>query len=293
VQGVYELGSVFKVFTVAQALEEGIVTPESIIDTTTPMRFGRFTISDFRNYGPRLSVTELMVHSSNVGTARIALEIGAERQRAFLDSLGLLAPTPLELTEAPRARPLMPDRWTDISTITISYGHGLSSSPAHLAAAYSSILNGGTRVTPTLLRRVGPVRGERVVSEQTSAQMRAMLRAVVQRGTASFADVAGYEVGGKTGTADKPNPQGGYYEDRVIATFAGAFPMSDPRYVIVVTLDEPVETSGREPRRTAGWTAVPVAAEIIRRTAPLLGLEPVAPDQIAPLAASALSPAGN
>ena len=135
-------------------------------------------------------------------------------------------------------------------------------------------LNGGTKVEPTLLRRDSSVRGERVVSEQTSAIALRMLREVVVRGTASFGEVAGYEVAGKTGTADKPKPNGGYYEDKVIATFASVFPASDPKYVLVVTLDEPVETSGKKPRRTAGWTAVPVAAEVIRRTAPLLGLAP-------------------
>ena len=158
--------------------------------------------------------------------------------------------------------------------MTISYGHGLSASPVHLAAAYASMVNGGTAVTPTLLRRHGYEPGPRVISEQTSIRIRDMLRKVVTEGTASLGDVPGYEVAGKTGTADKPRPSGGYYEDKVIATVASTFPASDPKYVLIVTLDEPVETSGEEPRRTAGWTAVPVAAEIIRRTAPLLGIAP-------------------
>jgi len=158
--------------------------------------------------------------------------------------------------------------------MTIAYGHGLSVSPLHLASAYASLLNGGTRVEPTLLAGGRPATGERVVSEATSAKARAMLRQVVVRGTASFGEVPGYAVGGKTGTADKPNPEGGYYDDKVIATFASVFPAHDPKYVLVVTLDEPEETSGPRPRRTAGWTAVPVAAEIIRRAAPLLGLRP-------------------
>jgi cell division protein FtsI (penicillin-binding protein 3) len=144
----------------------------------------------------------------------------------------------------------------------------------HLAAGYASLVNGGTRIVPTLLRTDMPQMGERVISEQTSLQVRQMLRAVVDHGTASLAEVEGYEMGGKTGTADKPNPYGGYYDDRVIATFAGMFPSSDPRYVVIVSLDEPVETSGAEPRRTAGWTAVPVTAELVRRTAPLLGVRP-------------------
>jgi cell division protein FtsI (penicillin-binding protein 3) len=275
VLGVYELGSTFKVFTAAQALDAGLVNPSTILDTKGPMRWGRFRISDFRNYGPELSVTDVVVKSSNIGTARMALQIGVERHKEFLQKLGFFEPTAVELVEAPTGRPLLPRQWSEISTITISYGHGLSASPMHLAAAYASVLNGGTKVTPTLLRRDRAEVGERIVSERTSAQLRDMMRQTVTRGTATFAEVPGYAVGAKTGTADKPKPTGGYYEDKVIATFAGIFPSHDPEYVLIVTLDEPVETSGTEPRRTAGWTAVPVAGEIIRRTAPLLGVTPV------------------
>ena len=275
VQGVYELGSSFKIFTVAHAIEERLVSPSTIIDTKGPLTWGRFRIRDFRNYGPELSVAEVIAKSSNIGTARIALQIGAERQKAFLDDLGFLKPTLIEMIEAPSGRPLYPSNWSDISVMTISYGHGISTSPLHLAAAYSSLLNGGTKIEPTLVRRSTPQKGERIISEETSKIARQMLRAVVTDGTASFGDVPGYAVGGKTGTADKPLTRGGgYYDDKVIATFASVFPAHDPKYVLVVTLDEPVETSGEEPRRTAGWTAVPVAAEMIRRTAPLLGLRP-------------------
>jgi cell division protein FtsI (penicillin-binding protein 3) len=178
------------------------------------------------------------------------------------------------MTEASTGRPLLPAQWSEISLMTISYGHGVSTSPLHLAAAYATVANGGLRVTPTLVHDEHHVPGERVLSAEASYEAVSMLRQVVSRGTATFADVPGYEVGGKTGTADKPRPTGGYYDDKVIATFAGLFPASDPRYVIVVSLDEPVETSGAEPRRTAGWTAVPIAAELIRRAAPLLGIRP-------------------
>jgi len=289
VQGVYELGSTFKIFTAAQALELRLMNANTEVNTKGPLRWGKFAIRDFHDYGPRLSVTDVIVKSSNIGTARIAMEIGAERQREFLGSLGLLEATPVELTEASGAKPLLPPNWSELSTMTISYGHGLSSSPLHLASAYASLLNGGTRVMPTLIRPTHVSVGERIVSEQTSAAARHMLRQVVVRGTASFGEVPGYAVGGKTGTADKPKPQGGYYDEKVIATFASVFPANDPKYVLVVTLDEPEETSGPKPRRTAGWTAVPVAAEIIRRVAPLMGLKP----EIAPLSPTGVTLTSN
>ncbi|TCO69206.1 peptidoglycan D,D-transpeptidase FtsI family protein [Rhodovulum euryhalinum] len=273
VQGVYELGSTFKTFTVAQALEEGIVTPATMIETKGPLVWGRHRIRDFHNYGPQLSVTDVLVKSSNIGTARIVQRIGAERQRDFLGRLGFLEATGLELVEAPSGKPLLPPKWTEISMMTISYGHGLSASPLHLAAAYATVANGGYRVTPTILAGQGR-RGERVISEATSAAIRTMLRQVVSRGTATLADVPGYAVGGKTGTADKPKPTGGYYKDKVLATFVSVFPANAPRYVLVVSLDEPEDRTGPEHRRTAGWTAAPVAGEIIRRAAPLLGLRP-------------------
>jgi cell division protein FtsI (penicillin-binding protein 3) len=274
VQGVYELGSTFKIFPVAQALELGLVSPTTVIDTRGPLRWGRFRITDFRNYGPEMTVTEVMAKSSNIGTVRIAQMMGAARQQEFLGRLGFLEPTPVELVEAPKARPLLPRNWSDISMITISYGHGLSASSLHLATAYATITNGGFRVRPTLVKRQGMEPGEQVISARTSALVRDMLRATVTEGTASFADVPGYEVGGKTGTADKPKRTGGYYDDKVITTFASIFPASDPKYVLVVTLDEPEDRMGEEPRRTAGWTAVPVAGEMIRRVAPLMGLAP-------------------
>jgi len=291
VQGVYELGSVFKVFTAAQAIDMGLASPDTIIDTSGPMRIAGFPIREFRNknYG-KISVREMIVVSSNRGTARLALQIGAERQKEFLKRFGFLAPTELEMVEAPTGRPLYPERWQELSTVTISYGHGISTSPVHLAAGYASLVNGGTRVRPTLLRQPGPQQGERLVSEATSRAMREILRAVVTDGTASFAEVPGYRVGGKTGTADKPRKAGGgYYEDKVISTFASVFPADDPKYVLVVTLDEPQETTGEQPRRTAGWTAVPVASEITRRVAPLLGLRPAV--EAAPLAG--LTPASS
>lgn len=279
VQGYYELGSVMKTFAVAQGLDSGRISPSTIIDTRGPLTFGRFRIRDFRNYGPQLSVKDVMVKSSNIGTARIMQPIGATAQREFLDRFGFLEPMPLELAEAARARPLLPDRWSELSVMTISYGHGMSTSPLALAAGYATLVNGGRRITPTLLKQDQVQPGQQVIAQRTSDQIKLMLHQVVQEGTASFARIPGYPVGGKTGSADKPNPRGGgYKKDAVLATFASVFPAHEPRFALVVTLDEPVDTTGPEPRRTAGWTAVPVSAEITRRVAPLLGLRPVSLD---------------
>lgn len=277
VQGVYELGSTFKIFAAAQGMELGLVTPDTMVDANAPMVWGKHKIKEFqnKNYGPLLSVTDVIAKSSNVGTAHLALMIGGLRQQAFLKSLGFFDVTPVELVEARTGRPLLPKKWADIVTITTSYGHGMSASPLHLAAAYATIANGGEKVAPTLLKQEHPQSGPRVMREEVAHASVKMLRAVVEHGTASLADVEGYQVAGKTGTADKPRRTGGYYKDKVINTFASVFPADHPEYVVLVTLDEPVDTTGPEPRRTAGWTAVPVAAEIIRRVAPLLNIRPV------------------
>lgn len=282
VQGVYELGSTFKIFATAQAMDLGLVSSETMIDIRGPLRWGKFRISDFHNYGKELSVTKIIVKSSNIGTARLAQQIGAERQKRFMGDLGMLSATPFEVVEATGAAPLLPKNWSELSAMTISYGHGLSVSPMHLAAGYAAIANGGFSVKPTIIRQDGPQYGPRIMSDRAAAASRRMLRQVVTDGTASFGEVPGYGVAGKTGTADKPKPRGGYYEDKVIATFASMFPVQDPKYVLIVTLDEPSENSGSKPRRTAGWTAVPVAAEMIGRIAPLLGVRPdVEPGQSA------------
>ncbi|KIC07897.1 cell division protein FtsI [Leisingera sp. ANG-M1] len=274
VQGVYELGSTFKIFTAAQAMDLGLVNADTVIDTRGPLRWGRFAIRDFRHYGNEMSVTKIIVKSSNIGTARLAQQIGVERQKSFLDAMGMLEPTPFEISEAAGGKPLLPPNWSELSAMTISYGHGISTTPMHLAAGYAAVANGGRYVAPTILKQRGPQLGERVMSAASAEAARKMLRKVVSEGTASFAEVEGYQVGGKTGTADKPKPRGGYYDDKVIATFASIFPAHDPKYVLIVTLDEPSIIAHGEERRTAGWTATPVAAEMIGRVAPLLGLRP-------------------
>ena len=284
-QGRYELGSTFKPLTVALALDTGLVAPTTLIDTKGPMRWGRFTIRDFHNYGPQLTVEDVIVKSSNIGAARIAILQGSKAQQDFLKRIGMFEPVSVELTEAARTTPLLPARWSDLTTMTISYGHGIAVTPLHLAAAYAMIANGGRRVTPSIvLQDVAPDESSRVISERSAAEVRSMLRQVVLRGTARQADVPGYEVAGKTGTADKPLPHGGYARDRVISTFASFFPATHPEFVLVIALDEPVNVINGTKVRTAGWTAAPVAAKAIRRIAPIMGLRPGAdPEHLAPV----------
>lgn len=284
-QGRYELGSTYKLFTAALALETGLATPNTLVDTK-PLKWGRYPIREFqgKDMGPFQSLTNILVKSSNIGSARLAMEFGTEAQKRFLRDLGMLSATGLELSTAKSAHPIYPKRWSEISTITISYGHGLSATPLHLAAAYASLLNGGIKVTPTLIKggngagdAGGNGAGEavRVVSAKTSASLRYMARKVVSEGTAQLSDIPGYHVMGKTGTAEKPKKSGGYDKEKVIANFAAVFPAHDPRYALVVTLDEPEDTVAGKKKRSAGWTVVPVAGEIIRRAAPILGLRPV------------------
>lgn len=277
--GSYELGSTFKLFAAAQALDDGFYTAQSMIDTRGPIRVGRYKIRDFHKMDPQLSLRDVIVESSNVGTSRIAMAIGPERQKAFLGKLGLLAPVDMEIAEVSLGQPQLPERWSQLASMTISYGHGLAASQLHLATAYASLLNGGLRVKPTLLPGAKPPGEEdRVISADTSRELRKMLRAVVfeEKGTGNFAEVPGYEVGGKTGTADKPK-NGGYDRSNTISTFAGAFPMSSPEYVLVITLDEASTVKYGRTWRTAGWTAAPTAGVAVSRLAAVLGMRPKPP----------------
>ena len=276
VQGVYELGSTYKVFTVAKALDLGLVDPETEIDVFRKTNILGTEVRDDHYKVPKLSVTDILTESSNVGTATLAAKIGKNNQISMLKDLGLFHPTEVELIEAKGITPLKPKKWIDSSTVTISYGYGLSMSPLHLAVAYATLINGGFKVTPTILKQDNKDLGLRVISAETSNQLRKILRSVVQRGTATLGNVEGYEVGGKTGTANKQKVGArGYDNDRVVSTFVSFFPVKSPRYVLLVSFDEPSYRGGKEKNeRSAGWTAVPVAAEIIKRIAPLLNLRP-------------------
>ncbi len=273
--GVYELGSIFKAMTVAMALEAGTAGLDKVYDVRIPMHVGRFTIRDLHPLGRPLSVREIFLHSSNVGAGMMALELGADRQRAFLTRFGLTEPIRSEA--GPIAAPKLPQRIGQAEMITISYGHGLAVAPLQFAAAAASLINGGWRVTPTFWKIEGarPDSRERVLRPETSAALRDLMRRNVtsSHGTGRRAEVPGYEVGGKTGTAEMPG-RGGYREKAVIASFVGAFPMSDPKYLLLVMLHEPEPTELTQGRITAGLNAAPVAGRIIGRTAPLLGLLP-------------------
>ena len=272
--GVYELGSTFKALTLAMAIDSGVVTSMAQgYDASQALKVGRFRIRDFHGKNRWLSVPEIFMYSSNIGTAKIAQEIGGERQRAYLEKLGMLDRLPLEIAE--RGRPIYPDIWGEVSTMTISYGHGIAVTPLHLAAAFGALVNGGIYYEPTLMRLEPDARpkGRRVFKEETSRKMNALLRLVVKDGTGGKAEAEGYRVGGKTGTADKPK-NGGYDRRALITTFAAAFPMDDPRYVVIVTLDEPKAIKETYGYATAGWTAAPVVSQVVGRIAPILGVDP-------------------
>ena len=286
-QGRYELGSTFKVLTAAFALDSGVVAPDTLIETGTALSYGRYRIRDLHRMPPEMTVVDIVVRSSNVGAAQLALRVGTPRLKDYFKRLGFFEPLPLELAEARRSAPLLPPKWTDLSSMTISFGHGLAATPVHLAAAFATLAGGGKRVLPTLIKG-GAAPTERVFSPETARTMMQIIRDVVRRGTGRRTDVPGYQVGGKTGTADKVRPGGSYYKNRVIATFASVFPTSRPRYALVISLDEPADRSGKVIKREASRTAVPVTAAAIARLAPLLGMRPLpvsAPAGLATLAA--------
>jgi cell division protein FtsI (penicillin-binding protein 3) len=273
--GAYELGSIFKAVTIAMALEAGTASLDKYYDVRHPLVIGPHTIKDLYPQGRPLSVREVFLHSSNVGAGMLALEAGSERQRAFLARLGLTEPMRTEA--GPVAPPMLPKTWGRIETVTIGYGHGLALAPLQFAASLATLVNGGTRIVPTLLAKpeATPAEPQRLLSPATSAQLRELMRLNVTNasGTGRRADAEDYRVGGKTGTAEMPG-RGGYQEKSVISSFAGAFPMDAPRYVVLVLLFEPQTGEGRGDRITAGLNAAPATARIVERTAPLLGVLP-------------------
>ena len=277
-QDLYELGSVFKIFSFAQALEDHTIPN---LDEQIPIgngyKIGKYTIHEAEHLPATLAVREVLAQSSNIGTAQIALRSGPKRQRAFLTRMGLLSPVKSELPET--ARPLYPSNWGPVETATIGFGHGVSVSPLAFAAAAASVVNGGRRVAPTFLKHPGDARGDQLISPAASRAMRELLRYAVTDGTGKKADAPGYDVGGKTGSAEKVGPHG-KYTHRLVTSFCGVFPIEDPHYLVFVMLDEPHGTKATSGLALAGYTAAPLAGHVISRIAPLLGV-PMKPVTVA------------
>jgi cell division protein FtsI (penicillin-binding protein 3) len=269
------MGSTFKALSVAMALEAGKVTLGSHVDARESLRYGRFTIHDFDATHRVLSVPEVFTHSSNIGAARMALMVGVAGHQAFLRKMGQLDRLRTELPES--AEPLIPRHWGELNTMTIAFGQGLNVAPIQALMAVAALVNGGNLMTPTFLKRgeaQAQAASHRVVSAQTSESMRYLMRANATHGSASFANIPGYYVGGKTGTADKIF-HGHYSKDKVFTTFMAAVPADKPKYVYMVLYDEPQALPEDGGFHTAAHNAGRVAGKVIERVEPLLGVAPV------------------
>ena len=271
VQARYELGSSFKPLSIAAAMDAGVVTSMSKrYDATAPLAVAGFRIRDDHSMGRWINVPEILVHSSNIGTARIADEMGAAPLQKMFRSLDFDQRAPIEFNE--RARGIWPSSWGRITSMTTAYGHGIAVTPLHLASAYAALVNGGIW-RPATMRKLNAdevPEGRRVFTAATSARMRQLLRMIVSAGTGRSADAKGFRVGGKTGSAEKPQ-EGRYNKTSLVTTFASAFPMDNPRYVVVAIMDE---ATGQYGLRTAAWTAAPVVKRVIERTGPMMGVMP-------------------
>lgn len=270
--GTYEMGSTFKTFTAAAALEAGVTSMDGGYDASSPIRVARFTINDTHPLYRYMSVPEIFAYSSNIGTVKMAMDLGTERQKSFLKKIGILEPVQIELPE--RGHPLYPKEWRDINTMTISYGHGISVTPLNIVKAFAALVDHGRLKKLTLLKADAPALiGAPVISEKTSQEVNDLLRLTVVKGTAKGANAPGYMVGGKTGTAEKV-VTGGYKEDAKIASFMGAFPMDNPRYAILIMVDEPKGIKETYGYATGGWVSAPVVGKVVQRVGPMLGLKP-------------------
>ncbi len=277
--GVYEMGSVFKVFTVAGVLDSGLANLHSVYDATTPIQYASFTIHDFHGQRRPLSLPEVFIYSSNIGAAKMALQMGVDRHRAFLAKLGLLDRVATEIGET--AAPIVPAHWQRLNTMTIAFGHGLSVTPLQLATAALPLVNGGYAVKPTFLprsREEGMADAPRVLKAQTSTALLKLMRLNVLKGTGKHADAEGYRVGGKTGTADKVVGRH-YSNSAVLTSFLSAFPTDAPEYLVLVMLDEPQRVEATHFQATAGVNAAPTAGKIIERIGPILGVTPRREDE--------------
>jgi len=272
--GVYEMGSTFKAFTVAMGLDSGKVTLKSSFDAHNPLHYGKFDIHDFEPMQRSLTVPEIFTYSSNIGAARIAMAMGIDAHKAFLKKLGQLDRLRTELPES--AEPIVPKRWGELNTITIAFGHGLSVAPLQAVMGVGALMNGGILIPPTFLKRAeadAQALGKRVIKPETSLLMRYLMRLNVEKGTAGKAEVAGYYIGGKTGTADKV-VFGRYSKTRVLTDFMAVLPADQPHYLLLIMLDEPKALPETHGFTTSGWNAVPTGGAVVARIAPLLGIEP-------------------
>jgi cell division protein FtsI (penicillin-binding protein 3) len=272
--GVYELGSVIKAVTFAMAFDFGVTDLDGRWDARFPLVIGKARISDFHPERRVLTVPEVFTHSSNIGTARMALAVGLERHLEFLRRVGLFDRLVTELPES--AKPLLPKRWSMLAEATAAFGHGFAVQPLQGAAVVAGLLNGGRMITPTFIKRgrdEADVFARQIVKPETSQKLRYLFRLNVTDGTASNAEVIGYRVGGKTGTAEKI-VDGRYSKTKNLTSFIGAFPMDDPQYLLLVMLDEPKATPETYGFATSGWNAVPAGGRIVERIAPMLGIEP-------------------
>ena len=272
--GVYEMGSTFKAFTVAMGLDSGKVTLKSSFDAHNPLHYGKFDIHDFEPMQRSLTVPEIFTYSSNIGAARIAMAMGIDAHKTFLKKMGQLDRLRTELPES--AEPIVPKRWGELNTITIAFGHGMAVAPLQAVAGVAALVNGGILIPPTFLKRTeaeAQSLGKRVIKPETSRLMRYLMRLNVEKGTAGKADVAGYYIGGKTGTADKV-VFGRYSKTRVLTDFMAVLPADQPRYLLLIMLDEPKALTETHGFTTSGWNAVPTGGAVVARIAPLLGIEP-------------------
>jgi cell division protein FtsI (penicillin-binding protein 3) len=267
VNGSYELGSVFKIFTNTQAFEDNLIKMTDVFNVRDPIKYGRFTIKDYHPYKDVMTVEEIFTHSSNIGTVQIAKKIGPENQKDFLGKLGLLKRLNTEFPGL--GRPIYPKSWRDINMFTISYGHGIAITPLHLAIAGAAVVNGGILYNPSFLKLKEQPSGTRVIKESTSATMRLLLRKTALEGTGRNADIEGYEVGGKTGTSNVVQG-GGYNETQTMSSFVAAFPISKPKYLLYVIFDRSDVAFN-----TGGMVAAPVAGRIVKNISPLLGIRPI------------------
>lgn len=274
--GTYELGSCFKIFTTSALLEQQQVPFSTTFDTRNPIHVGRFTITDYHPENRPLTVPEIFMYSSNIGTAMMAQQIGTDGLKNFFGELGFFDPIAFDLPEV--ARPQVPKPWREVSTLTTSYGHGIAITPLQLAAATATVIGSGKMVHPHLLLNDDKSKkanegGDRIVSDTTIKKMRELLRLVVRHGTGSKAEVPGLLVGGKTGTAEK-SVNGRYVHNALISSFVGAFPMNDPRYLVLVSVDDPKPTKASYGYATAGWTAAPAVGRVVAGMAAVLGIVP-------------------